>query len=176
MKKRFLQAMPLIAILLFLISGLYYENWKLGWSFFLLIPLSWILLTGNILKRLNDLAPLVALIVFLWLGFGFDLWHPGWTVFLLIPITNMIAERRITPRKLVTLLVLTAYVVVSFMIDQWHPTWIMLLLIPIINTLFFPYNVFTFKSKSSDWQTNVKKFFNDKIIVEHKTDDEDKDF
>jgi hypothetical protein len=175
MKKRILQVIPLIAVMLFLISGLYLENWKLGWSFFLLIPLSWILFTGNVFKRLNDLAPLVALIVFLWLGFGFDLWHPGWIVFLLIPLANMIAERRVTPRKLVTVVVLAAYVTVSLIIDQWHPTWIMLLFIPIINTLFFPYNVFSFKKDSNDWKTNVKKFFNDKITVEHE-DDDDEDF
>jgi len=173
MKKRIVQAMPLIALLGFLVSGLYLENWPLGWTFFLLIPLSWIFLSNHILKRMNDLAPLIALIIFLWLGFGFDLWHPGWLVFLLIPVANMVVERRITPRKLVTIIVVAIFVGVSLYLEQWHPTWILLLLIPIINTIFFPYHIVSFKNQSDNWQENVKKFFNDKIIVEHEVDEDD---
>lgn len=138
MKKRLLAAMPLISLLLFLIAWLYYKNIELGATFFLLIPLSWILLTGNIFKRLSEIMPFISLLLFLWLGFGFGLWHPGWLVFLLTPLTNILVERKIDARKMVGILVTAAYITVGLMYDTWHPTWIMFLLIPIINTLFFP--------------------------------------
>jgi hypothetical protein len=172
MRKRLLAAMPLIATMLFLIAGLYLENWRLGWSFFLLIPLSWILLSKNIFKRVNDLIPLLALIVFLWLGFGFDLWHPGWAVFLLIPLVNMIVEKRFTPRKIVTVGISAIYIAVGFVTNTWHPTWIMLLLIPIINTIFFPYEIKAFKSNKSSWKSDLSKYFKDKIIINEEEDEE----
>ena len=171
MRKRILAAIPLISILLFLIAGLYGQNWKLGWSFFFLIPLSWILLSKNAFKRANDLIPLLALMVFLWLGFGFDLWHPGWAVFLLIPIINMIVDKRITPRKMVTLSVLALYVTYGILADDWHPAWIMLLLIPIINTIFFPFDFKFAKGQQTDWKKDVSKFFKDKIIIDEEKED-----
>lgn len=173
MKNRIIQAVPLIAIMGFLTAGLYLENWRLGWSFFILIPLSWLFLSKNVLKRIQDVMPLVALIIFLFLGFGFEWWHPGWLVFMLIPITNMIVEKRITPRKLVTVAVVSVYVVLSLILDQWHPTWIVLFLIPIINKIFFPYHVIASKHSKGNWEENVKKFFHDKIIVEHEKDEDD---
>ncbi|AUD63187.1 hypothetical protein BK010_06140 [Tenericutes bacterium MO-XQ] len=177
MRKRIVAAMPMIALALFLFSGLYLENWKLGWVFFLLIPLSWILFSNHIFKRLNDAAPVLALFIFLILGFGFDLWHPGWVVFLLVPVFNMIVERKITPRKLVNVIVIGGFIGLSLYLDEWHPTWLILFLIPIINTIFFPYDNFKFKNKENNWEDRIKKFVNDKIIVDHqKSDDENEDF
>jgi hypothetical protein len=138
MKRRLLAAMPLISLLLFLTAWLYFEKLELGLTFFLLIPLSWILLTGNVLKRLSEVMPFVSLMLFLWLGFGLGYWHPGWLVFFLVPLTNIIVERKIDARKMVGILVTAAYITIGLLYDNWHPTWIMFLLIPIINTLFFP--------------------------------------
>ncbi|MCU0104338.1 hypothetical protein N7603_01555 [Acholeplasma vituli] len=138
MKKRLLAAMPLISLMLFLGAWLYYEKLELGMTFFLLIPLSWILLTGNFFKRLSEIVPFVSLLLFLWLGFGLGYWHPGWLVFFLIPLTNIIVERKIDARKFVGIVVTAAYITLGLVYDTWHPTWIMFLLIPIINTLFFP--------------------------------------
>lgn len=150
MRKRLLAAMPLISVLLFLVAWLYFDKIELGVTFFLLIPLSWILLTGNVLKRLSEIMPFIALMLFLWLGFGFDFWHPGWLVFFLIPLTNIIVERKIDARKMVGIVVTAAYISLGLIYDTWHPTWIMFLLIPIINTLFFPQkNAYvTFKTNS----------------------------
>lgn len=138
MRKRLLQAMPLISLMLFLSAWLYFEKLELGLTFFLLIPLSWILLTGNFLKRLSEIVPFVSLLLFLWLGFGLGYWHPGWLVFFLIPLTNILVEHKIDARKLVGIAVTATYITFGLLYDSWHPTWIMFLLIPIINTLFFP--------------------------------------
>lgn len=157
MRRRILSAIPLISLLLFLYAGLYEKNWRLGWTFFLLIPISAMLLTGKINRRLNESMPLICLLVFLFLGFGFELWNPGWAVFLLIPITNLIFAKRFQPRKLVTLAVTAAFVAIGLITGDWHPTWIIFLLIPIINTIFFPekfayihFNSQTIKSKFKD--------------------------
>ncbi|MDY0075232.1 MAG: hypothetical protein WC992_05660 [Acholeplasmataceae bacterium] len=138
MKNRIIAVTPLISLMLFLFFGLYMDNWSLGASFFFLIPISWVLFSQHPFRRLSDIMPLVALAVFLWIGFGFKVWHPTWLVFLSIPLVNLIVERKIDARKMVTILVIISYIVFGLISTVWHPTWIMLLLIPIINTLFFP--------------------------------------
>lgn len=157
MKRRILAAMPMISLLLFLYAGLYEKNWKLGWSFFLLIPISTMLMTGNFKRRLNESMPLICLVIFLVLGFGLDLWHPGWVVFLLIPITNLIFAKRLEPRKMVSFVITGAFIAIGLLTEQWHPAWIIFLLIPIINTIFFPekyayvrFNGASFKQKFKD--------------------------
>ena len=164
-KNRLLAATPLISLLGFLVSGLYLKNWSLGWTFFLLIPLSWMLLSGNILKRLNETLPLLCLTVFLILGFGFDLWNPGWVVFLLIPLSNMIINKRFEPRKIVTFIVTLAFITIGLITGDWHPTWIIFLLIPIINTIFFPQRFAYVKFNSE----SIKNKF--RTIIEHEDDD-----
>ncbi len=146
MRRRIIAVTPLVSLLLFLVAGLYLENWPLGWTFFLLIPLSLILLNRHPLKKLPEMMPFISLLVFLWLGFGFDLWHPGWLVFLSIPLVTMIIERKISPRKLVALLVAAAYVTYGLLMHEWHPTWIVFLLIPIINTIFSHKNIALYHS------------------------------
>ena len=165
MKKRLLAAMPLISLLLFLTSWLYFEKLELGVTFFLLVPLSWILLTGNVLKKLSEVMPFVSLLLFLWIGFGFGYWHPGWLVFFLIPLTNILVERKIDSRKMVGILVTIAYITVGLLYDTWHPTWIMFLLIPIINTLFFPQ-----KNAYVTFKTNMYKFGR---VVDAETEDKE---
>ncbi|TVP85674.1 MAG: hypothetical protein EA375_03670 [Acholeplasmataceae bacterium] len=168
-KNRVIAAMPLISLLLFLFAGLYLENWNLGWTFFLLIPLSIVLLTGKPLKRLSEVMPFISLIVFLWLGFGFELWHPGWAVFLLIPLVNILVDGKIPPRKLVGLLITGGYLAIGLVTDQWHPTWIIFLLIPIINTIFFPQQ----SAYVSMTRNSFKNRFKDIIINAKTSDDED---
>jgi len=166
MKNRLLAAMPLISLLGFLVSGLYLKNWSLGWTFFLLIPLSWMLLSGNILKRLNETLPLFCLVVFLILGFGFNAWNPGWVVFLLIPLSNMILNKRFEPRKLVTFFITIAFLAIGLITKEWHPTWIIFLLIPIINTIFFPQRNAYVKFSSSSIKNKVR------TIIEHEINEE----
>lgn len=138
MNKRIIAAMPLISVMLFLFFGLYQDNWSLGATFFFLIPMSWILLSRHPLRRLSDMMPMIALAVFLWIGFGFKVWHPTWLVFFAIPLVNLIIDRKIDMRKLVTIMVTAAYITIGLITEEWHPTWIIFLLIPIINTIFFP--------------------------------------
>ncbi|MBN1968789.1 MAG: hypothetical protein JW870_05440 [Candidatus Delongbacteria bacterium] len=168
MKKRIISVTPLISILLFLVAGLYLDNWGLGWTFFLLIPLSFILLNRNPLKKLPEMMPLIALVVFLWLGLGLSLWHPGWLVFLLIPLTDMIIEKKVSARKMVAILITGAYVAIGLLTDKWSPTWIMFLLIPIINTIFFPQKHSFVTFNGNDLKS---KFRN--IIIEHEKKDEE---
>ncbi|MDO9630017.1 MAG: hypothetical protein Q7I99_08975 [Acholeplasmataceae bacterium] len=168
MKRRILMVVPLISLMLFLISGLYYEKWDLGWTFFLLIPISSILLTGNPWKKLSEMMPLITLMLFLWLGFGFNLWHPGWIVFLLIPIVNLIVEKKINARKMVGILVVAAYITMGFVFNEWGRAWIIFFLIPIINTIFFPQKNAYF----SFTKENIKSKIN-KIIINQEDDDKD---
>jgi hypothetical protein len=171
MKRRILATIPIISLMLFLVGVYYLDNTALGFTAFLLIPLSWVLLSGNALKKINEVIPFICLIVFLWLGFGLGLWHPGWLIFLLVPVVNLITERPIPPRKIVGMIVTAAYIGLSLWLDQWHPTWIIFLLIPIINTLFFPQkNAYVSFSGSSF----KDKFRN--IIIEHEKVDDDDDW
>ena len=138
MRKRLVDTMPLIALVLFLFSWFVLDDLRLGWTFFLLIPLSWILLSKNVFRRLNQAMPLITLLLFLWLWLGFDMANPGFLVFLLIPLSDMLLTGKITPRKLVAVSITAIYVVVGAITGNWHPNWIIFFLIPIINNLFFP--------------------------------------
>lgn len=86
----------------------------------------------------------------------------------------MIVEKRVTPRKLVTLFISLIYVVFGIITDDWHPTWIILLLIPIINTIFFSFDFKIIKGQQTDWKKDVTKFFKDRIIIEEEKDESQK--
>lgn len=160
MKKRILASMPLVSLLLFLWAWIFLDKLGLGLSFFLLVPLSAMLLTGNIFKRLNEAMPFIALLVFLWIGFTTDIWHPTWVVFFLIPISNIVFDRKLEPRRLVSLAVTAAYITLGIIYGYWHPYWIMFLLIPIINTLFFPKKNAYF-TVNSNFTSRVRRVIND---------------
>lgn len=171
MRKRIIAAMPLISLTLFLGAGLFLDKWGLGWTFFLLIPMSWVLLTGNTFKRLNETMPFIALTVFLWIGFGLDKWHPGWLVFLAIPVFNIISEGRLRPRKIVSWTITAIYIAIGLLTDAWHPSWIIFLLIPIINTIFFPQKNAYVSFSANGFRDTFKN-----IIIEHEHHDDDDDF
>ncbi|MFW5794177.1 MAG: hypothetical protein ACOCV1_01720 [Bacillota bacterium] len=172
MRKRIVATMPMISIFLLLVSGFIFDNWKLGISFLLLIPLSLILLSDNIGKRIHQNMPLITIILFLWLAFGFDLAHPGWLVFFLIPISDMIYRGRINARKLVSVTITFIYILIGVLYSTnffpeslkivgdsfWHPGWLIFLLIPIINNLFFPNkNSFIYFNKS-EWKDRIRTY------------------
>ncbi len=162
MRQRIAVTMPLIALTLFLFSGFVLENWLLGLTAFLLIPLSSILLSRNWLRRIHQLMPLIALILFLWLAFGLDMAHPGWVVFFLIPLSDILLSRKIDGRKFVTLAITISYIALGLTLnDFWHPGWLMFLLIPIINNLFFPNRNQVFFMNKEDIKVRVKRFVND---------------
>ena len=166
MRRRVLAATPMISLFLFLLSGLYFKNWQLGLTFFLLIPISTILLTGRFKRRINEVMPLLCLTIFLILGLGFKLWNPGWVVFLLIPLTTFIMDGRLEPRKIVSFTVTMAFIGIGLGTGKWHPTWIIFLLIPIINTIFFPE-----KHAYIRFSTHIKDKFKNIIIAEQDEDE-----
>ncbi|GEM_PF-569463 len=154
MKERIVAAMPLISLALFLTSGFVWDRWGLGVSFFLLIPLSTLILFRNPLMRLNQLMPLISLTLFLWIWLGFSRPHPGWVVFLLIPLSNIVLSPHIDARTVVTFLMTVLYVVLGIAIEGfWHPGWLILFLIPIVNIIFFP-------SKRGRYRRGGRYFYN----------------
>lgn len=160
MKQRFIAAMPLISLLLFLASGFILENWWLGVTFFFLVPLSTLLLAEKPLKRIAQYMPLISILLFLWLAWGFDLAHPGWIVFFLIPLSDMLFNGGLNLRRVLTITITVAYVVTGVLFDWWHPGWLMFLLIPIFNILFF--------QKSNPFKVNAQSFkrrFNDYVEI-----------
>ncbi len=171
MKERIVAAMPLISLLLFLFSGFVLESWGMGVSFFLLIPLSFILLSKNYLQKLNQMMPLLALLVFLWLHFGADLAHPGWIVFFAIPISDTLIGGKLNVKKFITLAITLIYIVLGLMVEGfWHPGWLIFLFIPIINILFFPSQSIRFYSKhSSTFKSKIYQY------AKHETDGEFED-
>lgn len=182
MRKRIVATTPMIAVFLMLVSGFVFDNWKLGVSFLLLIPLSLILLSDNLPKRIHQNMPLIAIILFLWLTFGFGLAHPGWLVFFLIPLSDMIYRGRINARKLVSIIVTFLYILIGVLYSRsffpeslqvfgdsfWHPGWLMFLLIPIINNLFFPNKTSFIYFNKSDWKDRIQSYMN----TDNKDDEE----
>lgn len=171
-RRRIATAMPMIALLLLLFSGFVLEDWLLGVSFFLLVPISWILLGKNVLQSINRAMPMIALALFLWIALGTGNAHPAWVVFLLIPLSDAIFNRRFNARRAVVFTITAVYLVLGFTIDDfWHPGWLMFLLIPIINTLFFPNTrTFVFMSRD-DIKSRVRAFVEEREWQED--DDED---
>ena len=175
LKQRLVATMPLISIFLMFVSGFVFDNWKLGISFLLLIPLSLILLSDHMGKRIHQFMPLIALILFLWLAFGFDSAHPGWVVFFLIPLSDMVYRGKIDARKMVSISITAVYVVIGILYPSnffpegarvfgesfWHPGWLLFLLIPIINNLFFPNKSNVFFMNKHQWKDKVFTYIRD---------------
>jgi len=177
MKQRLVATMPLIALFMLLVSGFVLDNWKLGISFLLLVPLSWILLSDHLAKRVHQMMPLITVILFLWLAFGFDLAHPGWVVFFLIPLSDMIYRGRIDARKMVSVSITFIYILIGILYPRpffpeslrivgddgfWHPGWLIFLLIPIINNLFFPNKSNIIFMNKNQWKETVRTYIYDK--------------
>jgi len=168
MKERIVAAMPMISLLLFLTSGFVFEKWLLGLTFFLLIPLSTVLFSSNILKRLNQMMPLITVVIFLWIAFGLNQPHPGWVIFFLIPLSDTLIGGRINARKLITFIITVSYILLGIFIDDfWHPGWLMFLLIPILNTLLFPQKTMRFVHKGRQAFSKTFDFQDDDDIDIH---------
>ena len=176
MKQRFVATMPIISLFLLLVSGFVFDNWKLGISFLLLVPLSLILLSDHLGKRIHQMMPLIAVILFLWLAFGFGLAHPGWVVFFLIPLSDMIYRGKIDARKMVSVGITFVYILIGVLYPRaffpesfrilgdsfWHPGWLIFLLIPIINNLFFPNKSNIIFMNKNQWKDTVRTYIYDK--------------
>ncbi len=111
---------------------------------------------------------LLALLVFIWLGAGFGWWEYAWVVFLLVPIVSMISEKRVTPRRIVTMVIIGLFVMLGFLTEEWDKVWIVLFLIPITNMIFFPRNTRRSVFDHGSLREKMSRF----IVI----DDDDDDF
>ena len=88
---------PVIVVIIYLLSGFFFDFWHPGWLLFLTIPLYYQFLsvfsTNNLKKRLHRLpVPVLCVFLFLFIGVTAGVWHPTWMLFLLIPIYYMLVS------------------------------------------------------------------------------------
>ncbi|MFP4078896.1 MAG: hypothetical protein ACLFUQ_07115 [Candidatus Izemoplasmataceae bacterium] len=137
-RHRIISAMPLFLLFFLLLSGFVLDDWILGFNALALIPFAALLLASKPWKRLNQAMPYIAILIFLWLALDFDLAHPGWVVFFAIPLCDMLMNRGLEQRTLLSALIIAIYLVIGFVWHAWHPGWLAFLFVPILNILFFP--------------------------------------
>lgn len=83
----------LLAILAFVLTGIFWQAWHPGWLLLLTIPLYYTFVKAIIRRDPHQFAyPVLALLVFLWLGFTDGMWHPGWVVLLTVPLYYMVTD------------------------------------------------------------------------------------
>ncbi len=95
-KKSKVRVFPIaiVATLIFLCLGMFFDLWHPGWLVFLAIPLFHYVVPNNRRRGNSEKAtgwrlfpyPILAVIIFLLLGFLFDGWVYAWLIFLTIPI------------------------------------------------------------------------------------------
>ncbi|MDE7187528.1 MAG: helix-turn-helix domain-containing protein [Lachnospiraceae bacterium] len=77
----------LIAIVIYIVIGIFFNLWTPGWLIFFLVPV-----TGSLIqavRRRNGYLfayPVLVVFVFLYMGLVHFIWHPTWVVFLTIPL------------------------------------------------------------------------------------------
>lgn len=76
----------LLAIFIFIGSGILWQSWGYMWMVFLFVPMVAILTNGDKKHLLVALSPFIAVIIFFSLGYFFSLWTISWLAFLMIPI------------------------------------------------------------------------------------------
>ncbi|MDE6846315.1 MAG: helix-turn-helix domain-containing protein [Lachnospiraceae bacterium] len=83
----------IIAIVVYIITGIIFNSWHPGWLIFLLVPIIGTLIHAIRRRNPNLFAyPVLAVLIFLYMGLVRYVWHPSWVVFLTIPIYYSIAE------------------------------------------------------------------------------------
>lgn len=77
----------IIAIVVYILIGIFFDLWHPGWLIFFMVPIISTLIHA-VRQHNPDLFayPMLALLVFLYAGFMYSLWHPAWAVFLTIPV------------------------------------------------------------------------------------------
>ncbi len=77
----------LIAIVIYIVIGVFFNLWTPGWLIFFLVPV-----TGSLIqavRRRNGYLfayPVLVVFAFLYMGLVHFIWHPTWMVFLTIPL------------------------------------------------------------------------------------------
>lgn len=77
----------IIAIVVYILMGIFWDLWHPGWLIFFLVPIISTLI--HAVRRHNpDLFayPVLVVLVFLYAGLIHSIWHPAWAVFLTIPV------------------------------------------------------------------------------------------
>lgn len=76
-----------LIILAYIVIGVFWNLWHLGWAIFLAIPIWNSLLAALRHGNWNYFAyPVLTAAVYITLGMWKNLWHPGWIIFLTIPV------------------------------------------------------------------------------------------
>ncbi len=77
----------IIAIVVYILLGIFFDLWHPGWLIFFMVPIISTLIHA-VRQHNPDLFayPVLALLVFLYAGIMYSLWHPAWAVFLTIPV------------------------------------------------------------------------------------------
>ncbi|MDE7133361.1 MAG: helix-turn-helix domain-containing protein [Lachnospiraceae bacterium] len=77
----------IIAIVVYILTGIFFDLWHPGWLIFFMVPIISTLIHA-VRQHNPDLFayPVLALLVFLYAGIMYSLWHPAWAVFLTIPV------------------------------------------------------------------------------------------
>lgn len=77
----------ILAIVIYIVIGIFFELWHPGWILFFLVPIISSMINAVRRKNANLFAyPVFVLFIFLYLGFVQFLWHPAWVLFLTIPL------------------------------------------------------------------------------------------
>lgn len=77
----------IIAIVIYILMGIFWDLWHPGWLVFFLVPIISTLINAVYRRNPNLFAyPVLAVFVFLYAGFIHSIWHPAWAVFLTIPV------------------------------------------------------------------------------------------
>lgn len=87
-------------LLIYFLSGYFFDLWKVMWLIFFLIPMTAIYLDEKGKSRYIALSPFIAITIFYLLGFYADLWSVSWLAFLLIPVTAiLLGEEKVVSIK-----------------------------------------------------------------------------
>ena len=81
-----------LALLVYLVTGILWKTWGFMWMVFLLIPMIGIVSSKNHKRLLVAISPFVAVIIFFTLGYFFNLWTISWMAFLIIPILGILSK------------------------------------------------------------------------------------
>lgn len=86
---------PLLAVVAFLVLGLFFDAWHPGWTVFFCIPVVEIFLKIFIREgkaKWVSIATIVSIIAYIGLSIYTGWWLKLWVVFFIIPITAIIAD------------------------------------------------------------------------------------
>ena len=77
----------IIAIVVYILIGIFFNLWHPGWLIFFMVPIISTLIHAVRCHNPDLFAyPLLVLLVFLYAGLIYSVWHPAWAVFLTIPV------------------------------------------------------------------------------------------